>query len=92
MRSRCFGMSVMLTGVVCRVHVSVLTYLQGDECSNETKDTEHPEIVQDGGGFITVSGIICSTLLTGVNINLIAHEQQWKAPLSCLRYCTQSIK
>lgn len=43
-------MSAMLTGVVCRVHVSALTYLQGDKCSNETKDTEHPEIVPAGGG------------------------------------------
>lgn len=56
-------MSVTLTGVVCRVHVSALTYLQGDKYSNETKDTEDPEIVPEGGGvagwgsFITLSRI-----------------------------------
>lgn len=58
MRSGCFGISVTLTGVVCRVHVSVLTYLQGDKCSSQTEDTGLPEIVQEGGGFVTVSGIV----------------------------------
>ncbi len=70
----------MLTGIVGRVHVSVLGYLQEDKCSSKTKDTEQNiEIVQESEGFITVSGII-STLDTS-----LYQANQCKGPLKfCL--------
>lgn len=54
----------MLTDVVCRVHVSLLAYSQGDKSSDETKDTARPEIVQGGGvGHYCKWDHLCTSLV-----------------------------